>query len=62
MVPKWIDLQQNWPTIDRQHFLTDMLVIEDFLTVDEEQRLIEEVDPYMKRLRYEMDHWDDVSN
>lgn len=60
-VPKWIDLQENWPAADRKTFLTDMLIMEDFLTPEEEQKLIEEVDPYMQRLRYEFDHWDDVS-
>lgn len=38
-----------------------MLIIEDFLTEPEEEALFAEVDPYMKRLRYEFDHWDDVS-
>jgi alkylated DNA repair protein alkB family protein 7 len=39
----------------------DMTVIEDFLNEEEEQSLHEEVEPYMRRLRYEFDHWDDVS-
>lgn len=39
----------------------DMTVIEDFLNEDEERSLHEEVEPYMRRLRYEFDHWDDVS-
>lgn len=56
-----IHFQQEWPTVDRQNFLRDMLIIEDFLTVSEEESLFAEVEPYMKRLRYEFDHWDDVS-
>jgi alkylated DNA repair protein alkB family protein 7 len=39
----------------------DMTVIEDFLNEEEERSLHEEVEPYMRRLRYEFDHWDDVS-
>lgn len=30
------------------------------MSVEEEKALIEEIDPYMKRLKYEFDHWDDV--
>ncbi|XP_077980960.1 alpha-ketoglutarate-dependent dioxygenase alkB homolog 7, mitochondrial-like [Glandiceps talaboti] len=32
----------------------------DFITEDEEQSLSKEIDTYMKRLRYEYDHWDDA--
>ena len=39
---------------------SDMLVVEDFLTEAEEVQLLEEIEPYMKKLRYEFDHWDDV--
>lgn len=40
---------------------TNMLVQEDFLSENEEMSLFHEVDPYMRRLRYEYDHWDNVS-
>ena len=55
-----------------QHYLTatdaetegilgkDMLVYPNFLSEAEEQSLLSEVEPYMKRLRYEFDHWDNV--
>ena len=39
----------------------DMLVLPDFLSESEEESLLAEVEPYMKRLRYEFDHWDNVS-
>ncbi|XP_063431023.1 alpha-ketoglutarate-dependent dioxygenase alkB homolog 7, mitochondrial-like [Mytilus trossulus] len=39
---------------------TNMLVQEDFLSEDEEMSLFNEVDPYMRRLRYEYDHWDNA--
>ncbi|XP_060084236.1 alpha-ketoglutarate-dependent dioxygenase alkB homolog 7, mitochondrial-like [Ylistrum balloti] len=35
-----------------------MLVYQNFISSEEEQRLVNEVEPYMKRLRYEYDHWD----
>lgn len=37
-----------------------MIVKEDFLSESEENSLLSEVQPYMKRLRYEFDHWDNV--
>lgn len=45
----------------KETMLRDMRVIADFLTEEEERSLFEEVEPYMQRLRYEFDHWDDVS-
>jgi len=39
---------------------SSMIIKEDFLSVDEEKSLLEEVEPYMKKLRYEFDHWDDA--
>ena len=38
-----------------------MIVHEDFLTSEEESSLLSEILPYMEKLRYEYDHWDDVS-
>lgn len=37
-----------------------MRVFPDFITPREEESLFKEVEPYMKRLRYESAHWDDV--
>lgn len=42
--------------------MQDALVIkDDFVNEQEEDCLIKEIEPYMKRLHYEFDHWDDVS-
>lgn len=38
----------------------DMLVYKDFISEEEEQSLFAEIEPYIKRLRYEIDHWDNV--
>lgn len=35
-------------------------VYENFITEVEEKALFDEVEPYLKRLKYEADHWDDV--
>jgi hypothetical protein len=37
-----------------------MVVRNDFLSETDEKNLLDEVDPYMQRLRYEFDHWDNV--
>ena len=38
-----------------------MRVYDDFINENEEQSMYDEVHPYLRRLRYEFDHWDDVS-
>lgn len=38
-----------------------MKVLPNFISEKEENMLVQEVDPYMKRLRYEFSHWDNVS-
>lgn len=38
----------------------DMLIFPDFLSEKEEDSILAEVEPYMKRLRYEFDHWDNA--
>lgn len=35
-------------------------VCEDFVTTEEEQALLTEIEPHMKRLKYETEHWDDA--
>ena len=45
-----------------QTLKTDLVVYENFISVEEEKSLLNEVEPYLKRLRYEHDHWDDVSS
>ncbi|KAE9550313.1 hypothetical protein FO519_006473 [Halicephalobus sp. NKZ332] len=35
-------------------------VKEDFITCEEESSLLKEIEPHMKRLRYEKSHWDDA--
>ncbi len=37
-----------------------MIVKEDFLSESDEINLLNEIEPYMKKLRYEFDHWDNV--
>ena len=56
--PSWIDASDSNTLSD----LTDSFIVyNDFITEDEEKSLMNELEPYMRRLRYERDHWDDVS-
>ena len=41
--------------------LQDMLIYNDFITEEEEESLFNEVEPYLKRMRYEYNQWDNVS-
>lgn len=38
-----------------------MRVLPNFITEEEEASLLGEVEPQLKRMRYEFDHWDNVS-
>lgn len=38
----------------------DMALMENFISPTEEDSFLKELEPYLKRLRYEFDHWDDV--
>lgn len=55
-----IEFHGVWPEEEKTAFLKDMKIIPDFITCEEETKLFEEIEPYMKRLRYEFDHWDDA--
>ncbi|CAB4062492.1 ALKBH7 [Lepeophtheirus salmonis] len=41
-------------------FETSFRLIPDFVSQEEESTLLKEVEPYLKRLIYEKDHWDDA--
>lgn len=44
-----------------QDLLSTITVTESFLSESEEKSILDEIEPYLKRLHYEFDHWDDVS-
>lgn len=39
----------------------DLILIEDFINEKEEESILSEIEPYVKKLRYEYDHWDQVN-
>lgn len=44
----------------RAEVLRNMRILPDFVTEAEEAALLAEVEPQLKRMRYEFDHWDNV--
>lgn len=48
--------------VAEKHVSESFHVYEDFISEDEERSLVTEVEPYLKRLKYEHDHWDDAIN
>lgn len=50
------DVTKDW----KVELRNTMKILPDFITEKEEDVLIEELDPYMKQLRYEYSHWDDA--
>lgn len=61
--PPYLDLSEQLtqePSLG-QALASTMTIHNDFISEAEEQSLIDEVEPYMSNLKYEFDHWDDVS-
>lgn len=57
---KIFDFVGHWPDEEKEQFLSDMIIKHDFITPQEEEEILKEIDPYLKRLKYEFDHWDDA--
>ncbi|XP_063976119.1 alpha-ketoglutarate-dependent dioxygenase alkB homolog 7, mitochondrial [Diachasmimorpha longicaudata] len=53
-------IEQNDNSKWREELLSTMRIFPEFITRREEEELFNEVEPYMKRLRYEFSHWDDA--
>jgi len=56
---QWTLFSFSTPSL-REEITRDMIIYENFISSDEEQLLLKELEPYMKKLRYEFDHWDDA--
>lgn len=55
-----MEFQGSWPEDVKHKLLADMTIIENFVTPEEEAEILKEIEPYLKRMRYERDHWDDA--
>ena len=51
----------NWSEDNKKEFIDSFLIYNDFITKQEEEQFMSEVEPHLKRHIYEKDHWDDVS-
>ncbi|XP_022120746.1 alpha-ketoglutarate-dependent dioxygenase alkB homolog 7, mitochondrial isoform X1 [Pieris rapae] len=56
-LPSW---KADEDTDLRKQVVRDMRVIPDFINETEEISLLSEVEPQLKRMRYEFDHWDNA--
>lgn len=54
------DFHEKWPADVKNEFVQDMILIEDFISEEEEEHLFAETKKTMKRMRYQYDHWDDA--
>lgn len=55
-----MEFEGAWPGDVQEKLLKDMIVIGNFISPEDEQSLLGEIEPYLKRMRYERDHWDDA--
>ncbi|CAG9791130.1 unnamed protein product [Diatraea saccharalis] len=57
-----LEVCPTWPADEepelRANVLRDMRIIPNFITEQEETTLLAELEPVLKRMRYEFDHWD----
>lgn len=64
--PNLLEVAGTWPAEVqcemRAAVQRDMQVLPDFVTEQEEASLLAELEPVLKKMRYEFDHWDNVSN
>ncbi|KOB72653.1 Alkylated DNA repair protein alkB-like protein 7 [Operophtera brumata] len=62
--PSFVEIAPTWPADEdpelRAAVLRDMQVLPEFVSEAEEASLMAELEPYLKRMRYEFDHWDNA--
>ncbi len=54
------DFLPGFPDEWKQKFLGSFKVMNDFVNEEEEVSIMKEVEPHLKRMMYEKDHWDEV--
>lgn len=59
--PLYIDYSPELSVIDEHCSGSDVIICQNFVNENEEQNLLLEIESAIKRLRYQSDHWDDVS-
>ncbi|XP_068623743.1 alpha-ketoglutarate-dependent dioxygenase alkB homolog 7, mitochondrial [Battus philenor] len=61
--PNYIEVLPSWPKEDseiRTKTVSTMRIFPNFVSEEEEASLLAEVEPQLKKLRYEYDHWDNA--
>ncbi|XP_072934075.1 alpha-ketoglutarate-dependent dioxygenase alkB homolog 7, mitochondrial [Epargyreus clarus] len=62
--PDYVDIHPSWKVYEepelRAEVLRNMRILPDFVSEAEEASLLAEVEPQLKRMRYEFDHWDNA--
>ncbi|KAK6631298.1 hypothetical protein RUM44_005824 [Polyplax serrata] len=59
--PHYLFFSECFPDLkEKIQLASDMKVLDDFVTEDEENSLLQEVEPELKKLRYEIGHWDNA--
>ncbi|KAG6458591.1 hypothetical protein O3G_MSEX010935 [Manduca sexta] len=62
--PSLVEICPTWKEDEevelREAFLRDMQVLPEFVSAQEEAALLAELEPRLKRMRYEFDHWDNA--
>lgn len=53
-----LDFEGSWPEDVKSKIIKDLRIIPNFISEKEEKLLLEEVEIYLKRMKYEKDHWD----
>ncbi|XP_053617450.1 alpha-ketoglutarate-dependent dioxygenase alkB homolog 7, mitochondrial [Plodia interpunctella] len=62
--PSLVEILPSWPETEepelRAAVLRDMQVLPNFVSEEEESSMVQELEPRLKRMRYEFDHWDNA--
>lgn len=59
-VPSYMTCSDNIQSDECKTLYKDMVVFDNFLSESEEKTIFNEIEPYMSRLHYEYDHWDNA--
>jgi len=60
-IPPYLDFSPECDEATRQMLVKDFQVHKDFISAEEENNILGELELKFKRSRYQYDHWDDVS-
>uniref|UniRef100_A0A1B6CYI1 Alpha-ketoglutarate-dependent dioxygenase AlkB-like domain-containing protein n=1 Tax=Clastoptera arizonana TaxID=38151 RepID=A0A1B6CYI1_9HEMI len=56
----YLDFNSNLSDEEKTAIVKNMMVLENFVSNDDEMSILNEIEPYLKKLHYEFNHWDDA--